>query len=489
MLVRQLRLHAAGSPGHRLRGRLVRVRRVDREPPRSRPLDGRRRNVDRHDRGRDRPGASECAPSGPARARHEPAEPVPVLRGERRRHDALERRVRRRLELVRLARLRRHRGRADGGAAARALQADALAGADAAHGDEPRPDDAAVPEPLRQPVRLERAAGRDAGQRNLGELRQPGEVDQHDDRRRRPVRLRRGRPSLPVPQLQRCLTGGELLGRSDRRLDARPRRPRPERGVGVLHPDDLRPDGEQDALARNPARVADEDRRDGLDDAGGVPHALQPLAGRLQRAMWRLAGTRRFVGGGQAHVLERRGGYVVAVERAPGDTSTLWAATTTGRVFISKNADADPATSVTFTRRDTLAANDPNRFVSSIYVDPANANHAWISYTGFSAATPTTPGHVFDVTYNAVAGTATWVSLDGTLGDLPINDLVRDDVTGDLYAATDSGVLSLASGSSSWLLAGPGMPNIEVAGLTIVAADRKLYAATHAMGAWRFNLP
>ncbi len=186
---------------------------------------------------------------------------------------------------------------------------------------------------------------------------------------------------------------------------------------------------------------------------------------------------------------DRAGGNVVAVERAPGDTSTLWAATTTGRVFISKNADADPATSVTFTRLDTLAANDPNRFVSSIYVDPANANHAWISYTGFSAATPTTPGHVFDVTYNAVAGTATWVSLDGTLGDLPINDLVRDDVTGDLYAATDSGVLSLASGSSSWLLAGPGMPNIEVAGLTIVAADRKLYAATHAMGAWRFNLP
>src|SRR6266511_1965095 len=87
---------------------------------------------------------------------------------------------------------------------------------------------------------------------------------------------------------------------------------------------------------------------------------------------------------------DRAGGNVVAVERAPGDTSTLWAATKTGRGFISKHADADPATSVTFTRLDTLAANDPNRFVSSIYVDPANANHAWISYTGFSAATPTT---------------------------------------------------------------------------------------------------
>jgi hypothetical protein len=189
---------------------------------------------------------------------------------------------------------------------------------------------------------------------------------------------------------------------------------------------------------------------------------------------------------------DRAGGNVVAVERASSDTSTLWAATTTGRVFISKNVDADPPSSVTFTRLDSLAANDPNRFVSSIYVDPANANHAWISYAGFSAATPATPGHVFEVTYNPGAGTATWTSRDGAtggpLGDIPVTDLVRDDVTGDLYAASDYGVLRLASGSASWTLAATGMPNVEVPGLTIVPAKRKLYAATHGLGAWSLNL-
>jgi len=186
---------------------------------------------------------------------------------------------------------------------------------------------------------------------------------------------------------------------------------------------------------------------------------------------------------------DRAGGTVVAVERATTDTSTLWAATSTGRVFISKNADADPAASVAFTRLDPLAANDPNRFVSSIYIDPANANHAWVSYSGFNAATPATPGHAFDVTYDPVAGTATWTSLDGDLGELPITDLVRDDVTGDLYAASDYGVLRLAAASSSWTLAASGMPNVETAGLTIVPAKRKLYAATHGMGAWSLNLP
>jgi hypothetical protein len=32
------------------------------------------------------------------------------------------------------------------------------------------------------------------------------------------------------------------------------------------------------------------------------------------------------------------------------------------------------------------------------------------------------------------------------------------------------------------------MPNVEVAGLTYVAKDRILYAATHGLGAWRLNL-
>ena len=39
---------------------------------------------------------------------------------------------------------------------------------------------------------------------------------------------------------------------------------------------------------------------------------------------------------------DRAGGSVAAIERTTADTSTGWAATNTGRVFISKNVDADP---------------------------------------------------------------------------------------------------------------------------------------------------
>src|SRR4029079_19219758 len=122
-----------------------------------------------------------------------------------------------------------------------------------------------------------------------------------------------------------------------------------------------------------------------------------------------------------------------------------WAATTTGRVFVTKNVDAEPVTvvagartaaSVSWTRLDDDAVT-PNRFVSSIYVDPANGNHAWISYSGYDSNTPATPGHVFEVAYHPGTGTSTWVDRSFDIGDLPVTDLVRDDATGDLYAAND----------------------------------------------------
>jgi hypothetical protein len=185
----------------------------------------------------------------------------------------------------------------------------------------------------------------------------------------------------------------------------------------------------------------------------------------------------------------RAGGNMAAVERASSDNSTLWAATTTGRVFISQNADASPEASVSFTRIDTASAAAPNRFVSGIAIDPANANHAWISYSGYNATTPTTPGHVFEVTYDPTTQTATFMDRSANLRDLPVTDVAFDPATGDLYSSSDFGVYKFKAGGTQWLLAAKGMPNVEVAGITLVPGARVLYAATHGLGAWSLKLP
>ncbi|HEX4526227.1 MAG TPA: sialidase family protein [Gaiellaceae bacterium] len=195
----------------------------------------------------------------------------------------------------------------------------------------------------------------------------------------------------------------------------------------------------------------------------------------------------------------RSGGNVSWVARTPQNAGTLWASTTTGRVFVSTNANSVDPAAVTFTRLDTLASNSPNRAISSIYVDPANPNHAWISYLGYNDTTPATPGHVFEVTYTPAAGTApataTWTMLDnvgtGGVGNQPVNGVVYDKNTGDLYAATDFGVIRLAADdtASGWVMAAKNLPIVTVAGLTINPDARQLLAATHGRGAYQLTLP
>jgi hypothetical protein len=98
---------------------------------------------------------------------------------------------------------------------------------------------------------------------------------------------------------------------------------------------------------------------------------------------------------------------------------------------------------------------------------------------------------VFSVVYNG-SGDAKWTQIDGGAGglaDLPVTGLVRDDLTGDLYASTDFGVMRLRRGGTTWTVAGAGLPMVEVAGLSISVQGRKLYAATHGRSAWTLDLP
>jgi hypothetical protein len=181
------------------------------------------------------------------------------------------------------------------------------------------------------------------------------------------------------------------------------------------------------------------------------------------------------------------GDYIVAVERAPSDAQTLWVATRQGHLWISRNANAANPKAVQFS--PVTATGLPGRFVSSITIDPTDPNHIWLSYSGYSAYTPATPGHVFELRGNPATGAATATDRSADLGDQPVTDLVRDDRTGDLYASTDFGVLTLPSGATGWSAAASGLPIVAVYGLTIDPGARLLYAATHGRGVYRVNLP
>ena len=185
---------------------------------------------------------------------------------------------------------------------------------------------------------------------------------------------------------------------------------------------------------------------------------------------------------------DRGGGAISTLARTTGDTTTLWAATSMGRVFVSKNATA-PAASVTFTRIDDDSTASPTRFPSAIEVDPADVNHAWVSYAGYNANTPTTPGHLFEVRFNPATGTSTWADRSYDLGDVPLRDMTYDPLLGDIYASGDWGVLRLPGGATSWMDAGSALPQVATYNLSIEPEARVLYAGTHGRGVYTLTLP
>ena len=192
---------------------------------------------------------------------------------------------------------------------------------------------------------------------------------------------------------------------------------------------------------------------------------------------------------------DRTGGHVAVVERGKNDTSTLWAATSTGRVFVSTNADATDAATVQLVRIDGFSANDPPRYPSAIFVDPNDSKHAWITYSGFNAKTPATPGHVFEVRYVPASGatpaSATFTSLDGHknngYGDIPATSIVVSD-SGTIYVGNDFGVVQKQKNSPVWHLAAAGLPNVTVADLVLVPERGVLYAATHGQGVFQLKV-
>jgi hypothetical protein len=215
---------------------------------------------------------------------------------------------------------------------------------------------------------------------------------------------------------------------------------------------------------------------------------------------------------GTVYGSDRTGGSMSWLARNKTDHGTLWATTSAGRIFVAHNADAsDPAT-VMWHRIDN--ATSPTRFPSSIYPDPSNVHHAWITYSGYNATTPTIPGHVFDVLEGGAApgsgsftnlkverGTAAFPTPTGT-GDLPVNDIVRDDARKNLYVATDFGVLvGNNDGKFGWNVT-QGLPRFEITHLEIQPSARVptcvglgtsscptlIYAATHSQGMWKLPL-
>jgi hypothetical protein len=129
----------------------------------------------------------------------------------------------------------------------------------------------------------------------------------------------------------------------------------------------------------------------------------------------------------------------------------------------------------------------PNRYVSGFGVDPANPNHAYVVFNGFSRRWTEGPGagvgHVFETTDQG----ATWKDVSANLPDVPANAL-KVLANGALVLATDLATLYRPAGSTQWQRMGGGLPTTAVLDAEYSKSDNAVYVATHGRGIWKFGL-
>jgi len=167
----------------------------------------------------------------------------------------------------------------------------------------------------------------------------------------------------------------------------------------------------------------------------------------------------------------------------PGNANLILVGTADGNVQLTTNGGANWT--------DLTQSPLPNRYVSDVAI--ADAQTMYVSYNGFGANTPTTPGHI----YKTTNGGQTWQDISHTgqangLPDLPALAIALDrDAPGTIYLSTDLGVYSSTDGGNNWAPFNQGLPVVAVFDLQLQSypsGEKYLVAATHGRSIWRVSL-
>ena len=144
------------------------------------------------------------------------------------------------------------------------------------------------------------------------------------------------------------------------------------------------------------------------------------------------------------------------------------------------------ATNYGGTWHELSLAGVPNRYITSIAVDPSDAAHVYISVGSYSRRwiPDAGVGHVFEST----DGGASWKDVSASLPDAPVYKVVL--AGSKLVAGTEVGSFVADTGGGAglqWARLGKGLPNVTVWDLA-VAPDGRVVAGTHGRGDWEIAL-
>jgi hypothetical protein len=189
--------------------------------------------------------------------------------------------------------------------------------------------------------------------------------------------------------------------------------------------------------------------------------------------------------------------YINQVKYSPKFQSVAIAGTNDGNVQIGFNLGTGVAAAGNWVNVTGGNVVLPNRPINGIALDPsvlaANVPVGYAAVGGFNANSPTTPGHVFQVTCQATCGSFVWADKTGNLPDIPIDSIIVNPVyPQQVFAGSDFGLYftnDITQATPTWYRFNSGLPSVMIWDMAIDRGSTTLSLWTRSRGAYVFPLP
>lgn len=188
--------------------------------------------------------------------------------------------------------------------------------------------------------------------------------------------------------------------------------------------------------------------------------------------------------------------FINQVKYSPKFHSNAIVGTNDGNVWIGFNLGTGVASQANWVDVTGSNAILPNRPILGIALDPtvaaANVPIGYAAVGGFTANTPTTPGHVYRVVCDTNCANPVWQDKSGNLPDIPVDSIIVNPNFGQqVFAGTDWGVYytnDITVASPTWYRFENGIPHSMVWDMQIDRGATTLSVWTRSRGAYVWPL-
>ncbi|MEO8288123.1 MAG: S-layer homology domain-containing protein [Chloroflexota bacterium] len=174
-------------------------------------------------------------------------------------------------------------------------------------------------------------------------------------------------------------------------------------------------------------------------------------------------------------------------------STTAIVGTNDGNVQYGFNLGQGIANSATWVNVTGGNAVLPNRPILDVTTDPLVPTVGYAAVGGFDQNTPSTPGHVYQVTCTANCASFTWVNKSGNLPNIPVDSILANPLyPQQVFAGSDWGLYytnDISQASPTWYRFNTGMPNTMIWDMAIDRGFTTLAAFTRGRGAYAWPLP